>query len=176
MRARRTLRLLLQVGPKTATGAVTMTPTRRLSGRVLPYRWCGRRAKRRSVSMVNSDNVILDDIWAWRADHGNGVGWTVQHGRHRRHRQRRQRDRLRPVRRALPEDRGDLERQRRHGHLLPERDALRPAEPGGMDGGSRRRRLAGLQGCQHVTSFSGYGMGSYSFFNQGVNIYADACV
>ena len=23
-----------------------------------------------------------------------------------------------------------------------------------------------------VTSFSGYGMGSYSFFNQGVNIYA----
>jgi hypothetical protein len=25
---------------------------------------------------VNSDHVILDDIWAWRADHGNGVGWT----------------------------------------------------------------------------------------------------
>ena len=27
--------------------------------------------------VVNSDHVILDDIWAWRADHGNGVGWTV---------------------------------------------------------------------------------------------------
>ena len=27
--------------------------------------------------VVNSDNVILDDIWAWRADHGTGVGWTV---------------------------------------------------------------------------------------------------
>ena len=26
---------------------------------------------------MNSDDVILDDIWAWRADHGNGVGWTV---------------------------------------------------------------------------------------------------
>ncbi|HKE15811.1 MAG TPA: sialidase, partial [Kofleriaceae bacterium] len=26
---------------------------------------------------VNSGNVILDDIWAWRADHGSGVGWTV---------------------------------------------------------------------------------------------------
>ncbi len=26
--------------------------------------------------VVNSSNVILDDIWAWRADHGNGVGWT----------------------------------------------------------------------------------------------------
>jgi hypothetical protein len=29
--------------------------------------------------VVNSDNVLLDDIWAWRADHGNDgtVGWTV---------------------------------------------------------------------------------------------------
>jgi len=26
--------------------------------------------------VVNSDNVILDDIWAWRADHGTGVSWT----------------------------------------------------------------------------------------------------
>lgn len=26
--------------------------------------------------MVNSDYVILDHIWAWRADHGAGVGWT----------------------------------------------------------------------------------------------------
>ncbi len=27
--------------------------------------------------VVNSDNVLLDDVWAWRADHGVGVGWTV---------------------------------------------------------------------------------------------------
>src|SRR5947207_15337925 len=26
--------------------------------------------------VVNTDNVLLDDIWAWRADHGTGVGWT----------------------------------------------------------------------------------------------------
>jgi hypothetical protein len=25
--------------------------------------------------LVNSDDVILDHIWAWRADHGRGVGW-----------------------------------------------------------------------------------------------------
>jgi len=25
---------------------------------------------------VNADDVILDNIWAWRADHGAGVGWT----------------------------------------------------------------------------------------------------
>ena len=26
---------------------------------------------------VYSDDVILDNIWAWRADHGQGVGWDV---------------------------------------------------------------------------------------------------
>jgi hypothetical protein len=26
---------------------------------------------------VNSDHVVVDDIWAWRADHGEGVGWTL---------------------------------------------------------------------------------------------------
>ncbi len=26
--------------------------------------------------VVGRDNTILDDIWAWRADHGSGVGWT----------------------------------------------------------------------------------------------------
>jgi hypothetical protein len=31
---------------------------------------------------VNSSQVILDDIWAWRADHGAGVGWTDNVGEH----------------------------------------------------------------------------------------------
>jgi len=26
--------------------------------------------------MVNTSQTILDDVWAWRADHGTGVGWT----------------------------------------------------------------------------------------------------
>jgi hypothetical protein len=32
---------------------------------------------------VNSDDVLLDHIWAWRADHGNpgSVGWDVNTGR-----------------------------------------------------------------------------------------------
>ncbi len=32
---------------------------------------------------VNSDDVLLDHVWAWRADHGTGVGWeanTAAHG------------------------------------------------------------------------------------------------
>lgn len=31
---------------------------------------------------VNHDNVILDDIWAWRADHGAGASWTVNTADH----------------------------------------------------------------------------------------------
>jgi hypothetical protein len=27
--------------------------------------------------LVNADNAIIDDVWAWRADHGNAVGWTT---------------------------------------------------------------------------------------------------
>jgi len=27
--------------------------------------------------VVGRDNTILDDIWAWRADQGDGVGWTT---------------------------------------------------------------------------------------------------
>jgi hypothetical protein len=32
--------------------------------------------------IINNDNVIIDDIWAWRADHGNGVGWTLNTANH----------------------------------------------------------------------------------------------
>jgi hypothetical protein len=31
---------------------------------------------------VDSNDVLLDNIWAWRADHGNGVGWTVNVAAH----------------------------------------------------------------------------------------------
>jgi hypothetical protein len=42
------------------------------------FRIGGAAAGKATTSLVvNSDNVILDDVWAWRADHGNGVGWTV---------------------------------------------------------------------------------------------------
>jgi hypothetical protein len=34
--------------------------------------------------VVNANNTLLDDIWAWRADHGNAgtVGWTVNTAAH----------------------------------------------------------------------------------------------
>jgi hypothetical protein len=42
------------------------------------FRIGGAHVGRATVSLeVNSGHVILDDIWAWRADHGAGVGWTT---------------------------------------------------------------------------------------------------
>ena len=34
--------------------------------------------------VVNANNTLIDDIWAWRADHGNAgtVGWTVNTAQH----------------------------------------------------------------------------------------------
>ena len=41
------------------------------------FRIGGPHPGRARVSLeVNSDHTVLDDIWAWRADHGAGVGWT----------------------------------------------------------------------------------------------------
>ncbi|MEV5710351.1 adenylyl cyclase [Actinoallomurus sp. NPDC052274] len=41
------------------------------------FRIGGPHAGKAATSLVvDSDHTILDDIWAWRADHGTGVGWT----------------------------------------------------------------------------------------------------
>ncbi|MDG4821840.1 adenylyl cyclase [Asanoa sp. WMMD1127] len=39
--------------------------------------WVGRA---RTSLVVNSDDTILENIWAWRGDHGNGIGWTQNTG------------------------------------------------------------------------------------------------
>ncbi|KRE79493.1 hypothetical protein [Arthrobacter sp. Soil763] len=45
------------------------------------FRIGGPHVGKATVSLeVNSDDVLLDHIWAWRADHGNGVGWTTNTG------------------------------------------------------------------------------------------------
>ena len=42
------------------------------------FRVGGATAGKASTSLeVNTSDVILDDIWAWRADHGAGAGWTL---------------------------------------------------------------------------------------------------
>jgi hypothetical protein len=68
-------RVLLQVGKPHAHKSDPADPT---SLQDVFFRIGGAGVGRATTSLVvNSDNVLLDDIWAWRADHGGGVGWTV---------------------------------------------------------------------------------------------------
>ena len=65
--------VLLQVGTKNAEG----DPADPASIHDVFFRIGGAGPGKATTSLVvNSDNVLLDDIWAWRADHGTGVGWT----------------------------------------------------------------------------------------------------
>jgi hypothetical protein len=66
---------LLQIGPAGSTANHAANPTSiqdvffRIGG-------AGPGAATNSL-LVNSNNAIIDHIWAWRADHGAGVGWTT---------------------------------------------------------------------------------------------------
>jgi hypothetical protein len=122
--------------------------------------------------VVNSNNVILDDIWAWRADHGNGVGWTsntadtgvivngdnvTAYGLFVEHYQKYE---------VIWNGNGgtDIFFQNEMPYDPPSQAAW--MEAAGVDG------WAAFKVADTVTRFSGYGMGSYSFFNQGADIFA----
>jgi hypothetical protein len=122
--------------------------------------------------VVNSNNVILDDIWAWRADHGNGVGWAsntadtgvivngdnvTAYGLFVEHYQK--------YETIWNGNGGTVVFFQNEMPYDPPNQAAWMEAPG-VDG------WAAFKVADAVTSFHGYGMGSYSFFNQGVNIYA----
>jgi hypothetical protein len=137
------------------------------------FRIGGAEAGSATVSLVvNSDDAILDDIWAWRADHGAGVGWTdntadtglivngdnvTAYGLFVEHYQKYE---------VIWNGNGgtDIFLQNEMPYDPPSQSAWMEAP--GIDG------WAAFKVDSQVTSFSGYGMGSYSFFDQGVNIYA----
>jgi len=67
--------VLLQVG--TTPGAGQADPADPTRVQDVFFRIGGATPGRATTSLVvNSSCVLLDDIWAWRADHGSGVGWT----------------------------------------------------------------------------------------------------
>jgi hypothetical protein len=137
------------------------------------FRIGGAEAGSATVSLlVNSDNAILDDIWAWRADHGAGVGWTsntannglivngnnvTAYGLFVEHYQQYE---------VIWNGNGgtDIFLQNEMPYDPPSQAAW--MESPSVDG------WAAFKVANNVTSFKGYGMGSYSFFNQGVNIFA----
>jgi F5/8 type C domain len=67
--------VLLQVGPGGSAANHAANPT---SIHDVFFRIGGAGAGSATNSLVvNSSNTIIDHIWAWRADHGSGVGWTT---------------------------------------------------------------------------------------------------
>jgi hypothetical protein len=137
------------------------------------FRIGGATAGKATISLVvNSDNVILDDIWAWRADHGTGVGWTdntadtgvivngdnaTAYGLFVEHYQKYE---------VMWNGNGGTEIFFQNEMPYDPPSQADWTEAPGVDG------WAAFKVASTVTSFRGYGMGSYSFFNQGVNIYA----
>ncbi|WP_433887425.1 coagulation factor 5/8 type domain-containing protein [Streptomyces sp. CA-111067] len=66
---------LVRIGPDGARRRHDRDPT---SLHDVFVRIGGAGAGRAKVSiLVNSSDVIIDNTWLWRADHGKGVGWTV---------------------------------------------------------------------------------------------------
>jgi hypothetical protein len=137
------------------------------------FRVGGPHAGRARVSLeVNSDDVILDDIWAWRADHGSGVGWTqntadtgllvngdnvTATGLFVEHYQKFQ---------VIWNGGGgtDIFFQSEMPYDPPSQSAWMSDQH--TDG------YAAVLVSPSAHHFAGYGMGTYSFFNQGIDIYA----
>jgi len=139
------------------------------------FRIGGPHVGKATVSLeVNSDNVILDDIWAWRADHGNAgtVGWTINTARNGvivngdnvtatgffvEHYQQFN---------VIWNGNGGkvVFFQNELAYDPPSQAAWMEAP--GVNG------WAALKVSDRVKTFNGYGMGSYSFFNHGVDIFA----
>jgi hypothetical protein len=65
--------VLLQVGQSGSTADHSADP---VSLSDVFFRIGGAAVGKATQSLVvNSNNVLIDDTWIWRADHGNGVGW-----------------------------------------------------------------------------------------------------
>jgi len=120
--------------------------------------------------VVNSSDVILDDIWAWRADHGAGVGWTdntastgvtvngsnvTAYGLAVEHYQK-----------------NEVYWAGQHGTDIFFQNEMPydPPSQAAWMSGPATDGYPSFVVAPGVTSFAGYGMGSYSFFDLGVPI------
>jgi hypothetical protein len=162
--------VLVQVGSKNAHKGDPADPT---ALQDVFFRIGGPHPGRATVSLeVNSDDVLLDDIWAWRADHGAGVGWTdntadtgvvvngdnvTATGLFVEHYQK-----FEVIWNG--ENGTDVFFQNEMPYDVPDQASWMSAPD--------TEGYAAVKVAPWVHSFTGYGMGSYSFFNQGVDIFA----
>jgi hypothetical protein len=137
------------------------------------FRVGGAAAGSAQVSFVdNASNSVLDDIWAWRADHGTGVGWTTNTG-----------DTGLEVNGANVTAYGLFVEHYQKNEVIwsgsggtdiffqNEMPYDPPSQSAWMASPTQDGYPAVLV-TPGGTGFQGWGMGSYSFFNQGVNIFS----
>ncbi len=121
---------------------------------------------------VDSADVILDDIWAWRADHGNGVGWTVNTADHGLVVNG---DRVEALGLAVEHYQKEQVLWRGNGggtiFYQSELPYDPPSQAAWMDGSANGYPSYAV--ADSVTSHQVYGSGIYSFFDLGLNIIDD---
>jgi hypothetical protein len=122
--------------------------------------------------VLDSSQVILDDIWAWRADHGNGVGWT---------------DNVAATGVAVNGDHVtayglSVEHYQKDEVIWNGKDGTdiffqneMPYDPPSQAAWMASPASDGYPAfliTRRAVGFRGYGMGSYSFFDRGMPIFA----
>ncbi|ACZ31682.1 adenylyl cyclase class-3/4/guanylyl cyclase [Xylanimonas cellulosilytica DSM 15894] len=184
-------KVLVQVGKRNAHKSDPRDPTTltdvfiRIGGP-----WAG---KAKTSIEVNSDDVLLDHTWAWRADHGAGVGWDVNTAAHGvvvngddvvatglfvEHYQENQtiwngeRGVTVFYQSELPYDPPSQKAwSEGSGKGGPHKDASHQGK-GSSGKGSSRLGFASYRVADDVKKHEAVGLGVYSFFNQGVDIRA----
>jgi hypothetical protein len=161
--------VLLQVGGPLA--ALTGNPADPTLVQDVFFRIGGATAGEATDSLVvNSSDVILDNIWAWRADHGAGVGWTdnvadngltvngsnvTAYGLFVEH-----------------YEKTEVVWNGQHGTDIFFQNEM-PYDPPSQAAWMQNPTTDGYPAFEvspKVTSFSGYGLGSYCFFEEGIPI------
>lgn len=122
--------------------------------------------------IVNSSNTILDDVWAWRADHGAGVGWTentsntglIVNGNNV--------EALGLAVEHFQKYEVIWNGQGGSDYFFQNEMPYDPPSQAAWMSSPTTDGYAAFYVAPSVTSFSGWGMGSYSYFDLGIPIYA----
>jgi Malectin domain len=124
---------------------------------------------------VDSNDVILDNIWAWRADHGNGVGWTQNIGDH---------GLVVNGNNVLASglsvehyEKNQVAWNGENGTTIFYQSELPydvPGQSAWMNGTANG--FSSYSVSQSVKQHAAYGLGVYSFFDQGINIVEDSAI
>ncbi len=123
---------------------------------------------------IDSNDVILDNIWAWRADHGQTpVGWTVNVANHGVVVNG---DNVTALGLAVEHyEQNQVIWNGNGGETIFYQSELPydvPSQSAWMNGNANGYSSYAVS--SQVTSHLAYGLGVYSFFNQGVNIVEDS--